>query len=975
MKACSLHHSRSRLVYHGPPRRQLQIGVVRAPGGGLLPSPSDFVRPRVACMLCWDELMRFIIIAMSTGVFNEDEIGVVWENISTTINVFFLVQVGLVILALLIDYKLRHMPLVRTIIFQVRQGLHKHGAMLLQRLSILLHGTQLICSMFVTSLWVARVVYRRTLSSPGVRTLEFVVLVFFLIHYILRVREHHGSKFSAVIKAINVVDMLAIISAIYTFQTKVRVSFNFLRMLTVMDSASILLRWTSVRFSISPVSVEIVLLGMQVLVMICVMASFIFVVENLGDPPGIDYNINGDQHEWTMFTTMYFVFVTLTTVGYGDISAKTLIGRGLVIVFVVSGIIVFTSKLSELSQAFEQRSKGLGRFSPFTGERFVIVCGRPNLATLTDLMDVMFHQDLLAGKANPLSRIVLLSMRAGETHFKDGLDAMMLKYPRFEERVTVLNGSPLNPLDLRRAAAHQASAFFVMADNLSENPTEDDTSNILRALSVSDEFPNLSGKIFVTVRKTEFYEILPAMGFPIENCIFSDLVMTSSLALNTSVPGFSTLLYGLCLPYSKDPTKEYPRWLDEYLSGLSQEIYIISLATEHTQDDRVFKELVVDMYTESNKYMVLLAVAYRGHVLISPTRMTFGQIRVVGDLLSVDNPIPSWDDDRRMLACIVADDSFETEAFGERIYELNELKVPKAMSGGPESTPLNSVVTDLSTIIRKVPSTLFEEAGRRPTFNVIQSEDRDALNKLLTQELGDPEVKEGIGSDFKVDEVEVERSFRRVTHNKPASGTQFIGHQRLSQGGHKAIPEKLTNHIVLVCSSAELIANFIHLIRNHEGAMQRFQEVTRLPRNLLHPETVHVSAIVVLYDPKVCDMIDRPGDTDVFLLAGNPRTESSLLEARVHRAKSVVVFNSNRFSASSVRESGLVDVESLFTILKVHDFVAKCQSVGVEIISSIESEDSIRFLKYAVSEFSNEYPLTCNNRLRTSTWMWISISS
>ena len=50
--------------------------------------------------------------------------------------------------------------------------------------------------------------------------------------------------------------------------------------------------------------------------------------------------------------------------------------------------------------------------------------------------------------------------------------------------LTYLDGEIVNTSDLKRAAVAFASAVFVLANNLANNPEEEDASSILRALAI-----------------------------------------------------------------------------------------------------------------------------------------------------------------------------------------------------------------------------------------------------------------------------------------------------------------------------------------------------------------------------------------------------------------------------------------------------------------------------------------------------------
>ena len=53
--------------------------------------------------------------------------------------------------------------------------------------------------------------------------------------------------------------------------------------------------------------------------------------------------------EFTFDAALYFVLITLTTVGYGDISPATTLSRITVGIFFVGGIIFFTMRTAEIS--------------------------------------------------------------------------------------------------------------------------------------------------------------------------------------------------------------------------------------------------------------------------------------------------------------------------------------------------------------------------------------------------------------------------------------------------------------------------------------------------------------------------------------------------------------------------------------------------------------------------------------------------
>lgn len=260
--------------------------------------------------------------------------------------------------------------------------------------------------------------------------------------------------------------------------------------------------------------------------------------------------------------------------GYGDVSPSSFYGRVFVAIFVVVGIVLFTTKLSEIGEALDRRSKGLDSFKPYVGEHFVIISGNPQFSTIRDLLEVMFHKDLSSNSEIVLSRVVILSPCVGNETFKAAMDSFIVRNLHMGSKVVMLDGSPLDPVDLNRASAHNAAGCFIISNTSAVDVTDDDTANILRALAISEEHRHLRNNIFLTVRGAEFLEVLPALGFSQENCVFSDVLLNACMAYNCTVPGFSTLLYTLCVPYANDESP-VDSWEKEYLNGVGREMYTV----------------------------------------------------------------------------------------------------------------------------------------------------------------------------------------------------------------------------------------------------------------------------------------------------------------------------------------------------------------------------------------------------------------
>uniref|UniRef100_A0A3Q2D4E3 BK channel n=1 Tax=Cyprinodon variegatus TaxID=28743 RepID=A0A3Q2D4E3_CYPVA len=94
-------------------------------------------------------------------------------------------------------------------------------------------------------------------------------------------------------------------------------------------------------------------------------AGFIHLVENSGDP----WENFENSQSLSYWECVYLLMVTMSTVGYGDVYAKTTLGRLFMVFFILGGLAMFASYVPEIIELIGNRKKYGGSYSAVNGRK------------------------------------------------------------------------------------------------------------------------------------------------------------------------------------------------------------------------------------------------------------------------------------------------------------------------------------------------------------------------------------------------------------------------------------------------------------------------------------------------------------------------------------------------------------------------------------------------------------------------------
>ncbi|CAO2611737.1 Potassium channel subfamily U member 1 [Lemmus lemmus] len=116
-------------------------------------------------------------------------------------------------------------------------------------------------------------------------------------------------------------------------------------------------------------------------------AGFLHLVENSGDPW-----LNGrNSQSMSYFEAIYLVTATMSTVGFGDVVAKTALGRTFIVFFTLGSLILFANCIPEMVELFTSRRKYTKPYEAVKGKKFIVVCGNITVDSVTAFLRNFLH--------------------------------------------------------------------------------------------------------------------------------------------------------------------------------------------------------------------------------------------------------------------------------------------------------------------------------------------------------------------------------------------------------------------------------------------------------------------------------------------------------------------------------------------------------------------------------------------------------
>ena len=156
---------------------------------------------------------------------------------------------------------------------------------------------------------------------------------------------------------------------------------------------------------------------------------------------------------------LYFIIVTITTVGYGDIYPTTTLSRMLMIIIMILSFMIIPTLLSDLVKALYSNPLHNGTLSSST-RRYIVICGIVNSTIILQLLNEL-HCSTTSSSSSSTSLLTILSSLSHKNsltydHKNDDntIDVVILSPHYPNHKVSLL-------LDVAHVQYHRRVMYFV----------------------------------------------------------------------------------------------------------------------------------------------------------------------------------------------------------------------------------------------------------------------------------------------------------------------------------------------------------------------------------------------------------------------------------------------------------------------------------------------------------------------------------
>ena len=648
----------------------------------------------------------------------------------------------------------------------------------------------------------------------------------------------------------------------------------------------------------------------------------------------------------------YFIMVTFSTVGYGDISPSTASGRAFMILFIILGLAFFAAILPtivDVASGFYTKRQ-FAKFDTTRVPHHVIVCGHITAFSAEEFLKDFLHPD----RGDTQTHILFLHPERPDPDLKNVIRSHYT-------RVQYIVGSVLNGKDLQRAKINTARAVFIVCEKLTNTPLEEDNANLLRLVSVKNTTTDVPViiQLLLSTSKKQVHNIEGwKIGRDIAICL--NELKLGLLAQSCICPGISTLIANLFYTSDfPDPAlnifKDKDDWKEQYISGASNEIY--SSHFSHQFERKTFHEAAEICYNQL------------GLILVSLEKIE-GKVRFcyVNPSTATNPDLVIESGEGGMLGYFIGLDSEHVNVVATYCECCHGDKNSK--SSTPERSP------QIRKVVRRVTT-------KRCHCDIDEEEDSAPSKNIELVNLGEDGVGEdGVGENGVISEHQIR--IKMLSRSKPSSTDSDDLEEQFSV--YVREPQVLDEAIVTDENAVNTSDTLIPDVKDHVVLCVFADETSPLlglhnfllPLRSKYMPKEKLKPVVIVSNKR---FIEREWPLirkipDVYIVVGSPLRWQNLEQAKINDCSVCIVLS--MLARTEGHELAINDKESILCSLSIQEHLKKTARRNVLIITDLRQESNVQFLDFGDEDEPDEriykaQPFACGEAFSVS--MFDSVTS
>ena len=293
-------------------------------------------------------------------------------------------------------------------------------------------------------------------------------------------------------------------------------------------------------------------------------------------------------NDFSILNSLWYIIVTLSTIGYGDVSPTTFVTK---IIVVIRSLAFYKYLLARWSLYSKIRNYwhitgGSFNFDPYSNnfsDEFVIFSTTDfNEEVLAD-----FIKEFFSVEENRHFKILVVTHEDYSDEIKEILDTLKVENSVSANQIQYYRGSLIMEEDLHRLCARYAQACFIITARGTANPIQEDLRTIMRSMHFRAYAPDVS--LYIHILKIQSKS---RIGFA-ETVMCDEEMSHAMFALNSRIPGISTAVVCMChtINHNDDHHDDDDAVLDEWEEHIKRSVELEIYDVE-VLDSKIFENFI-----------------------------------------------------------------------------------------------------------------------------------------------------------------------------------------------------------------------------------------------------------------------------------------------------------------------------------------------------------------------------------------------